>query len=155
SMNLEATQTAVRNARETLARLVTERSDFDVKTTMLADERAEIAFAAHTGDAQAKKRLARIHDELTRQSSEIASLDVAIAEVQRLVASAEAHQHRAQETEDARRAVAMLDDLRADAAALDALALALIQKYEQVKDRTRALRGLGAMERPTHELVRT
>src|SRR5262249_34944898 len=51
--------------------------------------------------------------------------------------------------------LALTGDLRAEAASLDDLVVALLHKYEQVKDITRALRGLGALARPTQELIRT
>jgi hypothetical protein len=46
--------------------------------TDLADERANVALAAHTGDDKAAKRLEEIHAAIVRHGSELASLDAAI-----------------------------------------------------------------------------
>jgi hypothetical protein len=46
--------------------------------TDLADERANVALAAHTGDAKAAKRLQEIHQAIATHSSELASIDAAL-----------------------------------------------------------------------------
>jgi hypothetical protein len=46
--------------------------------TALADERASVALAAHTGDAKAAKRLEEIHQAIAVHGSELASLDAAL-----------------------------------------------------------------------------
>ena len=50
-----------------------------IKTgTDLADERANVALAAHTGDAKAAKRLQEIHQAIATHSSELASINAAL-----------------------------------------------------------------------------
>jgi hypothetical protein len=46
--------------------------------TALADERAGVALAAHTGDDKAAKRLQEIHTAIAVHGSELASLDAAV-----------------------------------------------------------------------------
>jgi len=46
--------------------------------TELADERANVALDAHTGNARAAKRLAEIHTAIATHGSELASIDAAI-----------------------------------------------------------------------------
>ena len=46
--------------------------------TELADERANVALAAHTGDEKAAKRLQEIHQAIAMHGSELASLDAAL-----------------------------------------------------------------------------
>jgi len=96
-----------------------------------------------------------INAEDSRHQADAASIEAAMRTAQARLSEAEADQNRAQEAVDAQQSLSLLDDLRGEAAALDDLALTLIQKYEQVKDITRALRGLGALARPTQELIRT
>ena len=46
--------------------------------TELADERANVALAAHTGDQKAAHRLREIHQQIAIHASELASLDAAL-----------------------------------------------------------------------------
>jgi hypothetical protein len=55
----------------------------------LADERSNVALAAHTGDAKARKRLDEINSALAMHASELASIDVALRSAGEQVVSAE------------------------------------------------------------------
>jgi hypothetical protein len=72
-------------------------SDLEVKRTAcvahgteLADERASVALAAHTGDEQAAKRLQEIHQAIAVHGSELASLDAALRAAATKVEAAQA-----------------------------------------------------------------
>jgi hypothetical protein len=81
--------------------------------TELADERANVALSAHTGDNKAGKRLAEIHVALTTQSSELASFDAALkAAAARLVAAQQVETQAAnrQRAEEMRKVVAELGE---------------------------------------------
>jgi chromosome segregation ATPase len=151
---LEAVQQQVRNARETVASLVSARAALEERAAELQTEREEVAFDAYTGDKAAKKRLDAINSEGIRHQTEAASIEAAMRTAQARLSEAEADQNRAQEAVDAQQALSLLDDLRAEATALDDAVATLLRKYEALKDTTRALRGLGALARPTAELIR-
>jgi hypothetical protein len=57
--------------------------------TDLADERSNVALAAHTGDKAARKRLDEINSALAMHASELASIDVALRSAGEQVVSAE------------------------------------------------------------------
>jgi hypothetical protein len=62
----------------TIANLKRKREACVKRGVELADERAAVALAAHTGDTKAAKRLGEIHTALATQASEVASFDAAL-----------------------------------------------------------------------------
>ena len=69
---------AVAKAQSVVADLESKREAAIKHGTELADERANVALAAHTGDAKAAKRLQEIHQQIALHGSELASLDAAL-----------------------------------------------------------------------------
>jgi hypothetical protein len=73
-----AAEASVTSAQAVVADLEAKRGVAIRRGTDLADERANVALAAHTGDEKAAKRLEEIHAAIVRHGSELASLDAAI-----------------------------------------------------------------------------
>jgi hypothetical protein len=71
-------EAAVAKAQSVVAGLETKREAAIKRGTELADERANVALAAHTGDQKAAKRLQEIHQAIAVHGSELASLDAAL-----------------------------------------------------------------------------
>jgi chromosome segregation ATPase len=102
----------LRDAREILASLVNKRSDHERKLAELGRERSAIAFAAHQGDAKARKRLDALHLEAAKADSEFLSLDAAVPEAQSRVKDAEAAVSKAEAAAKAERVLSLLPGLR-------------------------------------------
>ncbi len=90
---------SVEKAEAIVADLENKRAACVQRGTELADERANVALAAHTGHAKAAKRLEEIHHAIVRHGSELASLDAALrAAGDRLVAAKAAEARSADAT---------------------------------------------------------
>jgi chromosome segregation ATPase len=87
---LAKAEVAVASARTIVADLEAKREATRKRGAELADERSNVALAAHTGDQEAAARLEAIHAGITRHGSELASLDAAVLAAQRKVAEAQA-----------------------------------------------------------------
>ena len=74
-----AAEASVTSAQAVVADLEAKRGVAIRRGTDLADERANVALAAHTGDEKAAKRLQEIHQAIAMHGSELASLDAAFA----------------------------------------------------------------------------
>ena len=75
---VSAAEAAVSDAQAVVARLEEKREAAIKHGTALADERANVALAAHTGDEKAARRLKEIHQAIAMHGSEAASLDAAL-----------------------------------------------------------------------------
>src|SRR5262249_43483094 len=86
---------ALKAARDVLGGIEEKRAAASARQTAIADERRTIAFAAHTGDAEAKRRLDNLNAESAALTAEMQDLDAVISEASRRVAAAEeaCHQH--------------------------------------------------------------
>jgi hypothetical protein len=73
-----AAEQRVAEAKAVVADLEEKRAASVQRGTDLADERANVALAAHTGDDKAAKRLSEIHQAIAIHGSELASLDAAL-----------------------------------------------------------------------------
>jgi hypothetical protein len=73
-----AAEAALTNAQAIVSDLQAKHAACVQRGTELADERSNVALAAHTGDEQAAKRLEEIHVAIVRHGSELASLDAAL-----------------------------------------------------------------------------
>jgi hypothetical protein len=71
-------EAAVTSAQAVVTDLEAKRAAAVKHGTELADERANVALAAHTGDEKAAKRLQEIHQAIAMHGSELASLDAAL-----------------------------------------------------------------------------
>jgi hypothetical protein len=86
-----AAEAKVAEAQAVVTRLEEKRAAAVQRGTDLADERADIAFKAHTTkDEKASKRLAEIHQAIAIHGSELASLDAALRAAATKVEHAEA-----------------------------------------------------------------
>jgi hypothetical protein len=72
--------TEVERAEQTLATLRQKREALVAHGCALEEERGKLAYAAHTGDETARKKLDSINREAALQGSELRSLDAAVAE---------------------------------------------------------------------------
>jgi hypothetical protein len=90
-------EAVVTQAQSVVADLEAKRGDALRHGTELADGRANVALAAHTGDDKAAKRLEEIHAAIVRHGSELASLDAALRAAAQKVEVAQAALARATE----------------------------------------------------------
>jgi hypothetical protein len=103
----------VEQAEHVLNNLRQKREVLVARGVELADERASIALAAHTGDSKASKRLLEINAALAVRTSEVESIDAAIKAAGEKCAAAEQAEARkvaAAKTEEARKLVAELSE---------------------------------------------
>jgi hypothetical protein len=121
--------TTTQDAQKTLADLEQKLADARARHDETQSEAKEIAFAAHTGEADAKKRLDRLHADAAKISSEVLSLEAAIVESRRRVNEALAAESDDVARAKAERALALLDDFTKRGAELDAALGAFLEKY--------------------------
>jgi hypothetical protein len=108
-------------------------------------EAQSIAFAAHTGDADARKRLDKSNADADagKHGAEIMSLESAIVEARRRVWKAEAAEADDVARDKARRALALLDDFTKRGTELDEALTAFLDKYETLTSDFHTLDALG------------
>lgn len=152
-LSLGVAEATLRSEREALASLVTKRSLADDAYSALSEERAKIAYAAHTGDRSAERRLREIHAESASSFSEKEALTAAIDEAKRRVAGAELDRVAAEEAVKARQVLGLLDAFREHGAALDEAARSVVGAYNEFRDQARAIRGLGVGS-PSEQILR-
>jgi hypothetical protein len=132
----------VEQAESTLATLRQKREQLVAHGVELGEERGKIAFGAHTGDGQARRRLDKLNAEIALHDSELRSLDAAIAEAAARVQQAQAAEAQAanrQQAEEARKVVDELGECFAYvdkhlAAAADGL-IAVERGFAQLRER--------------------
>jgi chromosome segregation ATPase len=121
--------TTTQEAQETLADLEAKLADARARHDEAQSEAKEIAFAAHTGEADAKRRLDRLHADAAKISSEVLSLEAAIVEARRRVNEALAAESDDVARDKAEQALALLDDFAKRGAELDAALDDFLAKY--------------------------
>jgi hypothetical protein len=136
-------QSDVEKAKEVIAGLEAKREACIKHGTELADERANVALAAHTGDQKAKKRLDDIHQKIVVHVSELASLDAALRAAGEKLTAAERAVDAAAEREKASRRKTAIADLREVAPAFDEVLEDLIKITQAVALGVRELRAAG------------
>jgi hypothetical protein len=143
---------AVKAARETLDHLRGRKLVSEAKAADLGSERTQISFRGHgSGDPAALSRLSVIHREISEHSSELASIESAIAEAERRVKQAEGAAARALEKQHARETLVLLDDLSTAGADCDRALKAFLQAFDRLeKTAAAAYRVTGT---PSHEIV--
>jgi hypothetical protein len=87
---VSSAEAAVSKAQSVVVDLEKKREAAVKRGNQLADERANVALAAHTGDEKAAKRLQEIHQQIAVHGSELASLDAAIRAAGEKVTAAQA-----------------------------------------------------------------
>lgn len=116
-------------ARKTLDDLEQKLADAKSRHDEAESEAKEIAFAACTGEPDAKKRLERLHAETAKIGAEIISLGAAVVEARRRVAEALAAETDAAQIAKANGALALLADFEKRGAKLDAALAAFLAEY--------------------------
>ena len=135
--------TTTQDAQETLGDLETKLADAKSRHDEAQSEATEIAFAACTGEADAKRRLDRLHSDIAKISAEVFSLGAAIIEARRRVREAEASEADDVARAKAERALALLEEFGKRGAELDEALTAFLAKWEALKSDVRQLEALG------------
>ena len=135
--------TTTEDARKVLHDLETKLADAKSRHDETVSEAKEIAFAACTGEPDAKKRLERLHIETSKISAEVFSLEAAIVEARRRVAEALAAETDDVARDKAERALALLDDFTKRGAKLDAGLQAFLNEYATLTSDFHKLEALG------------
>jgi hypothetical protein len=136
-------QNAAESAREILA-------DLEHKLAGARERKVETesllkanAFAANTGDAEARKKQTKWNTDLASWAADIFSLEAAIVEARRRLAAAVAANADAQEQENARQALALLETFATRGAALDLAFEVVLAEYAQLSREFKELDRLG------------
>jgi hypothetical protein len=144
----------ITKAENTLTELNHKREQAVANGLKIGEERARIAFQAHTGDKGARKRLDEINRSVSSHESEIVSIDAAISE-----ATARVQQARQAEAKEADRRAAL--ELRAAVKELRSAGLLVDQALAALVDASAAMsividvvHGLGVAH-PHHQQVLT
>jgi hypothetical protein len=86
---LKQTADLVQLSKDNLRHLQTARVDAERRLHAMAEERAALSYAAHTGDAKAKEELNYINSASVTGTLEVENLNSAVAEAERLLAKSE------------------------------------------------------------------
>jgi hypothetical protein len=103
----------------------------------------ELAFSAHTGDIDARKKLDKHETDAIKQATEIAGLECAVATAKGHVAAAEAADVDEAEREKALTALALLNDFSKRGEQLDSALEKFVREYDQLVRDARALEQTG------------
>jgi hypothetical protein len=144
----------VEKAETVIADLEAKRAACVKRGTELADERAAVALAAHTGDAKARKRLDEINAAIATHASELASFDAALKAAGERLREAQAAEARKHAGKTAKQLLKMADAIVQHAQSLDDANAIRIEASRAIADgltEMRSLaRGLGVFV-PSHE----
>jgi hypothetical protein len=145
---------SVADAERVLAELDVKRAACIQRGTDLADERASVALAAHTGDAAARKKLDALNRESAEHASELRSIDEALkAAALKLQA---ARQHAASEADkaNARQVRKVIAELVEHGAVVDDALHDLVEAGDRLKECFDRLLRLGVTS-PRYEQLAT
>jgi hypothetical protein len=131
------------DAQATLADLETKLADARARHDETAAAAKEIAFAAHTGDADARKKLDKLHADAAKHGAEIMGLEAACLEARRRVAEALAAETDDVARDKAERALALLADFTKRGAELDRALAAFLNEYATLTSDFHKLAALG------------
>src|SRR5262249_55941476 len=150
----EETMTEVEKCEPTNRDLEAKRAACVQRGTELADERANVALAAHTGDAKAAKRLAELHTAIATHASELASFDAAIKAAGERLRAAEAAEARKHAGRSARELLKRADGLVQLAQSLDDANTVRVESSNALAEQLTQICALGAnlgVFVPSHE----
>jgi len=99
---------------------------------VLGNERIGLALPAQAGDASARKRLEAVQAEKLRQTAEIETLEIALAQAGQAVAAAERAVQVAEDCAKARQAIALVAEFEARGAALSQSLAAFVKHYAKL-----------------------
>jgi predicted nucleic acid-binding Zn-ribbon protein len=135
----EKVTTEVETARQTLADLEQKLAAAEARVVEMSTERRRIAYAATTGDADAKRALDKLNKESAVAGLDIENVRSALDEAKRRLAEAERAESMAAATENAEAALVIADRLVERAAKIDA---ALATAREELHAYKHDLQGL-------------
>jgi hypothetical protein len=130
-------------AKTILADLERRKQEHEAKLRLADADIGSISLAAQTGDAEARKRLAKLQGEKRSAEDELKSLVFAGEAQRRVVAECEAADTEEAERKNAGKALAMLDSFAARGAALDKTFDAALAEYAELTKDFHALTSLG------------
>jgi len=145
--------TDVKTAERTLADLQTKRGVLVAHGLELEEQRQQIAFAAHTGDQQARKRLDGINRDTVVHGSELASIDAAISEANTRLQAARRAEGIAADRQRACELRTVLEEFVECGRKLDGAMAVLVAESTEFHQALMRMHSLGC-ESPTSELVR-
>jgi len=129
--------TEIEKAEHTLASLQAKRD-----ACVQADERAALAFAAHTGDTKARKRLDEINAAIGTHASELASLDAALKVALERLQQAKAAESRKHAGKWARELLKRADTILQLAQSLDDANTVRVEASRALAEELTQIRGL-------------
>jgi DNA repair exonuclease SbcCD ATPase subunit len=145
--------TEVAKAEQTLASLEDKRKDLANRAIELDAERQKISFAAHTGDNKARKRLDEINTASANHTSEMQSIDAAIAEANQRLEAAKREAAIVDDRAKAEQLKILIDELGELGTEIDAAfgdAIAHLASLKSVLDKIHAL----GVPNPSHDQLR-
>jgi chromosome segregation ATPase len=120
---------AVQSAADTLAGLEAKKAQAAERSRNLAEERRKLAFRAHNGSVEARKRLDAINREMGEVTSEIESIGDAIDEARRHLAAAQREAETAGDRAKAKDAIVAAGELEKLAQAYDVAQIELLRAH--------------------------
>lgn len=139
----------VETAERIVADLAAKRDILTARGADLSSERQAIAYAAHTGDKAARKRLDAVNAESAGLAAEAESLDAAIAEANIRVIAAQEAAALAEDRERARELRATLADFRQCGRSLSETMARLVADSVRLQELLTKINALGAAN-PSH-----
>jgi hypothetical protein len=135
--------TMTQEAQKTLADLEQKLADARSRHDETQTEVKEIAYSAHTGNPDDRKKLDKLHADTAKHGAEIMSLEAACLEARRRVAEALAAETDAAQIAKAERALVLLEDFAKRGAKLDAALAGFLNEYAALTSDFHKLDALG------------
>lgn len=145
---------AVGQAERVLCELIAKRDGLVSRGNALADERRQIAFAAHTGDHEARKRLDTINRETSEHVSELESLVAAISEATDRLEEARCAEAAEADQANARELRRVLEGFVEHGRKIDAALAAFVNESTAFRESLTKIHSLGC-DFPSHGLADT
>jgi hypothetical protein len=130
-------------ARAVLVELESKAAATRAAIAEINGKRAELSFAAHTGQPAAQKALAKANTDRTAKVSELEEIEHAISEARRLCAIAEAQEDQEAARQRAEQALPIAERLAERGKKLDAAIREYQEHYTAIADDITALARLG------------
>jgi len=144
----------VGKAETVIADLEAKRAACVKRGTELADERAAVALAAHTGDAKARKRLDEINAAIATHASELASFDAALKAAGERLLRAQSAEAKKRASKAAKQLLTMADAIVQHAQSLDDANAIRVEASRAIADKLTEMRSLAhgiGLFVPSHE----
>ena len=144
--------TELEQATKTLNDLLDQRDQLTGRSAKLAADRQAIAYAAHTGNKEAKDRLRKINDETVFHNVELESVDAAIAEANARLEAARQVEAQTADREQATQLRAALDEFIETGHEIDAAFIDLIAHASNLQGILDRIHQLGCPVPSTQQL---